>query len=121
MNQRGITLEEVSEERLIALSIDEMEAEAVNLLSAFGRRPKPAFRTSSVEAVRSLVATGAGVALLPDLIHRPWSLEGDKVETRDVSGTLPFIQVGIACRKGAPLSLPAQDFIEIAQRHQALR
>jgi DNA-binding transcriptional LysR family regulator len=35
---------------------------------ALSPRPRVAFRTRSVEAVRSLVATGAGVALLPDLI-----------------------------------------------------
>ena len=63
-----------------------------------GRRPHVAFRTRSVEAVRSLVATGAGVALLPDLVYRPWSLEGDRIESRDVSGALPVVQVGVVWR-----------------------
>ena len=36
-----------------------------------------AFRTRSVEAVRSLVAIGAGVALLSDLVYRP---EGGECE-----------------------------------------
>ncbi len=27
-----------------------------------------------------------GIALLPDLVYRPWSLEGDRIESRDISG-----------------------------------
>ena len=65
--------------------------------------------------MRSLVATGAGVALLPSLVYRPWSLEGDRIEIRDVSGDLPSVQVGLAWRKGAPLSAVARNFIRTAQ------
>jgi DNA-binding transcriptional LysR family regulator len=119
--QESITLAEVTAEPLIMLNIDEMEEEAVNLLSALGARPQVAFRTRSVEAVRSLVATGAGVALLPDLVYRPWSLEGDRIESRDVSGALPVVRVGIVWRKGAPLSAAAHDFIAISQAQQVLR
>ena len=119
--QDSISLSDVTTEPLIMLNIDEMEDEAVNLLSVLGTRPRVAFRTRSVEAVRSLVATGAGVALLPDLVYRPWSLEGDRIESRDVSGALPVVQVGIVWRKGAPLSAAAGDFIAISQAQQALR
>lgn len=119
--QESIALTDVAQENLILLTLDEIEEETVKLLSAFGRRPRIAFRTRSVEAVRSLVATGAGVTLLPDLVYRPWSLEGDRIESRDVSGALPVVQVGIVWRKGSPLSPTARDFIAIAQAHQALR
>lgn len=117
----GISLADVTAEPLIMLNIDEMEEEATNLLSALGTRPRVAFRTRSVEAVRSLVATGAGVALLPDLVYRPWSLEGDRIESRDVSGALPVVRVGVVWRKGAPLTPAAQDFIAISQAQQGLR
>lgn len=113
--QESIALAEVTAEPLIMLNVDEMEDEATRLLSALGQRPRVAFRTRSVEAVRSLVATGAGVALLPDLVYRPWSLEGDRIESRDVSGALPVVQVGIVWRRGAPLSPAAHDFIAVAQ------
>ena len=119
--QDSISLAEVTGEPLIILNVDEMEEEAVKLLSALGTRPRVAFRTRSVEAVRSLVATGAGVALLPDLVYRPWSLEGDRIESRDVSGALPVVRVGIVWRKGAPLSAAAHEFIVISQAQQALR
>jgi DNA-binding transcriptional LysR family regulator len=120
-SQDSISLSDLTAEPLIMLMIDEMEEEATNLLSALGTKPRVAFRTRSVEAVRSLVATGAGVALLPDLVYRPWSLEGDRIESRDVSGALPVVQVGVVWRRGAPLPAAAHDFIAIAQSQSGPR
>jgi hypothetical protein len=48
-------------------------------------------------------------------MYRPWSLEGDRIEIRDVSGDLPTVQVGLAWRRGAPLSTPALNFVRAAQ------
>jgi DNA-binding transcriptional LysR family regulator len=116
-----ISMEDIAKEPLIMLTVDEIEENTGKLLSAIGARPNVAFRTRSVEAVRSLVATGAGIALLPDLVYRPWSLEGDRIESRDVSGQLPNVQVGIVWRKGSGLSGPARDFIKVAQLHRGSR
>lgn len=110
-----ISVADISREPLIMLTIDEIEENTGKLLSALGARPHVAFRTRSVEAVRSLVATGAGVALLPDLVYRPWSLEGDRIESRDVSGALPVVQVGMVWRKGSTLPQAARDFVGIAE------
>ena len=119
-SQNSISLADLKDEPLIMLNIDEMEQETVKLLSVLGTRPKVAFSTRSVEAVRSLVATGAGVALLPDLVYRPWSLEGDRIEARDVSGALPVVQVGLVWRKGSQLSAAAREFIAVAQAHKMI-
>ncbi|WP_455873907.1 LysR family transcriptional regulator [Rhizobium yanglingense] len=110
-----ISVADIAREPLIMLTVDEIEENTGKLLSALGARPHVAFRTRSVEAVRSLVATGAGVALLPDLVYRPWSLEGDRIESRDVSGSLPVVQVGMVWRKGSSLPQAARDFIGIAE------
>ncbi|MCT8330571.1 LysR family transcriptional regulator [Albidovulum sediminis] len=110
-----ITLDDLAGEQLIVLMVDEIEESTRSLMGALSVKPDIAFRTRSVEAVRSLVATGAGVALLPSLVYRPWSLEGDRIEIRDVSGDLPSVQVGLVWRKGAPLSTVARNFIRSAQ------
>ena len=117
----SVSLSDVLKEPLIMLTVDEIEEATIKLLSALGTRPNVAFRTRSVEAVRSLVATGAGVALLPDLVYRPWSLEGDRIESRDVSASLPVVQVGVVWRRGSALSRAAQDFIGVAQAQHILR
>jgi DNA-binding transcriptional LysR family regulator len=113
--QETITLEELAGQPLIQLMVDEIEESTRRLTAALPVKPQITFRTRSVEAVRSLVATGAGLAILPSLVYRPWSLEGDRIEIRDVSGDLPTVQVGLAWRKGAPLSAPAHNFVRTAQ------
>jgi hypothetical protein len=52
---------------------------------------------------------------LPDLVYRPWSLEGDRIESRDISGALPVVQVGMVWRRGSSLPQAGRDFIGIAQ------
>lgn len=117
----SIGISDITREPLIMLTVDEIEENTGKLLMALGARPHVAFRTRSVEAVRSLVATGAGIALLPDLVYRPWSLEGDRIESRDVSGSLPAVQVGMVWRRGSGLPQAARDFIGIAQAQRPSR
>ena len=116
-----ISVADVAGEPLIMLTVDEIEENTGKLLAALGARPHVAFRTRSVEAVRSLVATGAGIALLPDLVYRPWSLEGDRIESRDVSGALPVVQVGMVWRKGSSLPQAARDFIGVVETLRSSR
>ncbi len=113
--QEALALEELAGLPPIQLMVDEIEESTRRLTAALPVKPEIAFRTRSVEAVRSLVATGAGLAILPSLVYRPWSLEGDRIEIRDVSGDLPTVQVGLAWRRGAPLAPPALNFIRSAQ------
>jgi DNA-binding transcriptional LysR family regulator len=116
-----IQVSDIVPEPLIMLTVDETEENMGKLLGAFSARPNVAFRTRSVEAVRSLVATGAGIALLPDLVYRPWSLEGDRIESRDIAGALPVVQVGMVWRRGSQLPQSARDFIGLAQAQHSGR
>jgi DNA-binding transcriptional LysR family regulator len=119
--RESIAMEDIVGQPLIMLTVDEIEESTRKLLAAFGARPEVAFRTRSVEAVRSLVATGAGVAILPNLIYRPWSLEGDRIEARDVSASLPAVHVGLVWRRGLSLSQPLRNFIALAQAQRTPR
>ncbi|MBB1208508.1 LysR family transcriptional regulator, partial [Klebsiella pneumoniae] len=69
-------------------------------------RPDVRLRTSSVEAVRSMVANGGGVAVLSDMVYRPWSLEGRRIETIQLKDPIPPMNVGLAWRKGADITGP---------------
>ena len=116
-----ISIADVVQEPLIMLTVDETEENTGKLLSALGARPHVAFRTRSVEAVRSLVATGAGIALLPDLVYRPWWGGGGRISSRDISGARPVVQVGMVWRRGAGLTQAARDFIGLAQAQHGSR
>jgi DNA-binding transcriptional LysR family regulator len=74
-------------------------------------------RTASVEAVRSLVATGAGLSILPDVLYRPWSLDGDRLEVRNIFEEMPTVDIGIAWRRGLTLSDTTQHFLLVAREH----
>lgn len=113
--QESIALDQLAGQPLIQLMVDEIEESTRRMMDSLAEKPRIAFRTRSVEAVRSLVATGAGLAILPSLVYRPWSLEGDRIGIRDVSGNLPSVQVGLAWRRGAPLPSAAAAFLRTAQ------
>jgi DNA-binding transcriptional LysR family regulator len=49
------------------------------------------------------VAHGFGVTILSDMVFRPWSLEGKRIDARPILDAIPQMDVGMLWRKGAPL------------------
>lgn len=91
-----VTLEDVAREPFIMLTVDEAAYTALRYWNETPFKPDVRLRTSSVEAVRSMVANGSGVAILSDLVHRPWSLEGKRIETLSLSDAVTPMSVGLA-------------------------
>ena len=110
-----VTLRDIAKEPYIQLTIDEAAKTTLSYWSKNNLAPNIVFRTDSVEAVRSLVATGAGVTILSDMVYRPWSLEGDKLESREISQQVPTMDVGLAWSKSAELPAAARAFIEFCR------
>jgi DNA-binding transcriptional LysR family regulator len=110
-----VTLRDIAKEPYIQLTIDEAAKTTLSYWSKHNLAPDVVFRTDSVEAVRSLVATGAGVTILSDMVYRPWSLEGDKLESREVGAQIPTMDVGLAWSKVAEPPAPARAFIEFCR------
>ena len=110
-----VTLRDVAKEPYIQLTIDEAAKTTLSYWSKNNLAPSIVFRTDSVEAVRSLVATGAGVTILSDMVYRPWSLEGDKLESREISAQIPTMDVGLAWSKGVEVPAPSRAFIEFCR------
>lgn len=109
--QAAIEVADLADQSLILLQVDELGDATTALWRTGGSDPKVLIRTSSVEAVRSLVATGAGCSVLPDMLYRPWSLEGDRIEARPLVYPLPHLDVGLAWRKGATLPESLSNFL----------
>lgn len=106
----SITLADVAEHAYIMPTVDEGEVSALRYWQSQGRMPKVAFRTSSMEALRGLVAHGFGVTILSDMLYRAWSLEGKKIESRPLVDVIPPMELGLIWRPEAQLSDPAQAF-----------
>ncbi len=116
MKKDAVSLEEITNEPYVMLTVDEADRTAMRYWERTPYRPNVIFATSSVEAVRSMVALGMGITILSDMVYRPWSLEGYRVETRPVAGIVPTMDVGIAWHRQNTLSLPARSFYDFVIR-----
>ncbi|HZF45225.1 MAG TPA: LysR family transcriptional regulator [Sphingomonadaceae bacterium] len=117
-NVDGLSLAQLENDPVLMLSLDELEGLVEGIWSKFDHPPRVAFRTSSMEGVRSLVGTGAGITLMPDLVYRPWSLEGDRILSKRTRETLPTVDIGIGWRRLTRHSDAANMFMETAQNHR---
>ncbi len=104
------TLADVAQEPYILLTVDEASQTAGRYWAKAGLAPDVAFTTSSVEAVRSMVAAGMGVTILSDMVYRPWSLEGQRIELRMLVEPIPSMDVGLAWNRAVPLTTAAAVF-----------
>ncbi len=107
-----VSLAEIAQEPYVMLAVDEADSTALRYWEPTPYRPSTVFETSSVEAVRSMVATGMGVTILSDMVYRPWSLEGQRIEARAIMDQVPTMDVGLAWRRGRSMSPPARAFYE---------
>lgn len=107
-----IGLDDVARHAYVMLTVDEASHTAKRYWNRVGLEPKTIFRTSSVEAVRSMVAGGVGITILSDMVYRPWSLEGQRIETRVLHDEVPSMDVGLAWRRDASHSPATEVFRE---------
>lgn len=112
LKKQTVTLQEISEEPYIMLTVDEASNTAQRYWNKTPYNPNTIFRTSSVEAVRSMVANGMGISILSDMVYRPWSLEGRQVGVIDVSDNVPTMDVGLAWADRQDRSGAVKSFIE---------
>lgn len=111
----SISLADIVSEPLIQMNVDEMGLNAQRIWSAAGLQPNITLRTSSTEAVRSLVAAGLGISIQPDMTYRPWSLEGDILEARAVVDLTQTLDVGLAWRRGTARPALVDPFLTVAR------
>lgn len=110
--QTTVTLADIAREPYIMLTVDEASNTAQRYWNQTAYRPNTLLRTSSVEAVRSFVAGGMGVTILSDMVYRPWSLDGRRVEVIPLADKIPTMDVGLAWPANVPLGSAASAFRE---------
>ena len=110
-----LTLAECAAYPQIVLEADRVEGVLNAVWSRHGFHPQVLMRTSSLEAVRSLVGIGAGITVLPDFLYRPWTLDADHIEVRTLRDAVPSIEVGLVWRRGSRIRPVVTEFIELAR------
>lgn len=105
-----VSLADVAREPYVMLTVDEASQTAARYWEKAGLAPNVVFSTSSVEAVRSMVAAGLGVTILSDMVYRPWSLEGQRIEQRMTVEPVPSMDVGLTWARARPLPAQGREF-----------
>lgn len=104
------SLADIANYPYILITVDEGEQSTLRYWRRNEIEPNIAFRTGSMEALRGLVAHGFGVTILSDMVFRPWSLEGKRIEARPILNAIPQMDAGMLWRKGSTLETPAVAF-----------
>jgi DNA-binding transcriptional LysR family regulator len=110
-----LTLAECAAAPQVVLEADRVEGVLRTVWARYSLHPDVLLRTSSLEAVRSLVGVGAGITILPDFLYRPWTLDADHVEVRNLRDAVPSIDVGLVWRRGTRTREVVGEFIEAAR------
>jgi DNA-binding transcriptional LysR family regulator len=110
------TFEDIAAEEYIMLTVDEAALTAMRYWSRTGFNPNVKLRTSSTEAVRSMVANGEGVTILSDMVYRPWSLEGRRIGTVMTDVAVPSMDIGLAWHRNREIDGPMAVFHDYFRR-----
>ena len=122
MNQ--VSMADIAKEKYIMLVADEAEENIDQIWKRYGRVPDIKVRTQSVEAVRSFISREHGVAILSDLLFRPWSLDGTQIVSIPIEEPIPTMNLGIVWDSGKNQSRGEKLFVEFlisdAKQHREL-
>lgn len=106
------TLRDVADHPYVMITLDEGESSSMRYWRNEKLRPNVILRTGSMEAVRAFVSHGFGVTILSDMVFRPWSLEGKRIETRELKNAIPQLEVGVLWCKSRECSAASRAFID---------
>lgn len=112
LQKERVRLADLAAEPYLMLTVDEAERSAMRYWRPTPHVPNVIFRTMSMEAVRSMVAAGMGITILSDMVYRPWSLEGHRIDLKTLDDDIHTMDVGLAWKSDADLSPAAQAFCE---------
>ena len=113
LGRTNVSLQDISTQPYIMLTFDEASNSTLRYWNMTPYRPNTMFRTASIEALRSMVANEIGVAILSDIEYRPWSLEGRRVETIEVSDEIPTLDIGIAWSTSTEFDTVTEAFVKL--------
>ena len=111
-----VPLAEIAKESYIMLASDEAESNANQFWKMFALKPNIRIKTQSVEAVRSFIARESGVAILSNILYRPWSLDGTRILSKQIEEPIPTMNLGVVWNSNRSLPLIQQQFIDFLKQ-----
>lgn len=111
-----VPLAEVAKESYIMLISDEAESNTNQFWKKFALKPNVRIKTQSVEAVRGFIAREQGVAILSNLLYRPWSLDGTRILSKQIEEPITTMNLGVVWNSYKRLTLIQQKFIDFLKQ-----
>lgn len=94
--QSKVRLRELADEPMVLLDLPHSRDYFRDLLASAGAPPRIAYRSSSVEAVRGMVARGLGFSVLNQRPVLDGTYSGGRVEGRPIADDVPSLSVVVA-------------------------
>lgn len=105
---KTVSLMDVAKYPYAVLRSDEAEKQGLAHWTEETGQPEIKLTSASIEAVRSLVASGQAVTILSDVAYRPWTLDGRRVERVDLVESIPTMDVGVVWKAKGVLTPAAR-------------
>jgi len=116
--RRSVRLEELKDEPLLLLEEGHcLRDQALSLCARVGAHERQDFRATSLETLRQMVATGAGVTLLPELAGRGAYGHARGVALRPLARPVPSRRIGAVWRKATTRRIAIDALCELIARH----
>lgn len=115
LDRKTVTIRDIEREPYIMLTVDDAEKTTLAYFEQAGLGPNVVFRTSSMEAIRNVIAEGLGVTILSDMVYRPWSLDGMRLAAVDIVDPVPSMEIGLAWSREIGLGRDAQIFRDVCR------
>lgn len=109
-----VTLEQLVDRDLILLDAPPSSAHTMSLFAARGLTPRIRHRTTSYEAVRTLVGRGLGYSVLVQRPRNPASYEGYPVTMLEIAPDVPPVGIDVIWSPSPPVPARVTALIEFA-------
>ena len=116
---REITLAECAGREQIVLEADRIDDLMTGVWSRHQLKPRRDAAHLVAGGGAFAGGRGAGIAVLPDFLYRPWTLDAEHVEVRAPARRGTQIDVGLVWRRGSGQACGGAEFIELAREQSA--
>ncbi len=115
-----ITLKDIVDEPFVQLTRDEAKSANITYWKKFGLHPNIIFESNCLEAIRGMVSMNKGITILSDMVYRPWSLDGKRIERIKIMNPTQDMNIGLVWSKNYTKSKEMDALINFCQNQKLL-
>ena len=118
LEKEKVYLKDIINYPFVSLNADECGTFVKTYWKTKKIKPNEAFASTSIEAVRNMVAIGEAVTILSDVLFRAWTIDGKRLEKIALADKIPPLEVGVVWKKGRKLNRVEKLFCNKLYEHE---